>query len=492
MPLPFSGEYELVFSTLKSFEGDVSLHFPVNHLSEVVGWGRTQRVVSYVRSPATVEEIHEVLFLARSQGLTVTPYGAGHSYTDAALNAAGVTLNLSRMRRVLEWNPRQGIIRVEPGATIGDIWRLAIVDGWWPPVIPSTMEATLGGCLAMNVHGKNAWKMGSIGEHVLALSILLASGELVSCTPTSNPTLFHAVIGGLGLLGVITDITLQLRPIKSGKLLMRRRSADSFPGLFKIFAEEVSTIDYLEAWIDGYADGYHLGRGFVECGRFMDEYDPSSLRPQAQRLPEQGGFSLIAGVMGRAAQPLFNTSMKVGNRLLHTWRRIQDRGQEQPISLARFHFHSVAEFKAIRALTPMGISTIEPFIPAEHAESVFSELLKRSQRAGIMPIWCMFKQHRVDPFLLCYQVNGFSLELIYRATRQNSTKLKTLMEEMLEPIIAAGGHLYLSKDCILDASTYIRSMGQDRIQRFLAIKETYDPETLFQSNLFRRLLAQNE
>ena len=57
--------------------------------------------------------------------------------------------------------------------------------------------------------------------------------------------------------------------------------------------------------------------------------------------------------------------------------------------------------------------------------------------------------------------------------------------------IVAGGRLYLAKDDVLDADSYARSIGMDRIERFLAIKRAYDPEGLFQSALFRRIFAQD-
>src|SRR5207253_2432156 len=66
-----------------------------------------------------------------------------------------------------------------------------------------------------------------------------------------------------------------------------------------------------------------------------------------------------------------------------------------------------------------------------------------------------------------------------------------LLVELLEPVIGSGGRLYLAKDSVLNSQTYARSMGMDRIERFLAVKRTYDPEHIFQSDLFRRVFAQS-
>jgi decaprenylphospho-beta-D-ribofuranose 2-oxidase len=68
------------------------------------------------------------------------------------------------------------------------------------------MKTTLGGCAAMNVHGKNAYQMGTIGDHILEFEMLLPNGKLVTCSREQNSDLFHAAIGGFGMLGCFTSL----------------------------------------------------------------------------------------------------------------------------------------------------------------------------------------------------------------------------------------------------------------------------------------------
>lgn len=457
---------------------------------QVEGWGRTLRVSSYVWRPTTVQEIRELLSLARSHQRNVVLLGGGHSYYDAALNAEGITIDLSQMRRVLAWNPEQGIIQVEPGVTIGDLWRATMADGWWCVVAPGTMGATLGGCLSMNVHGRNAWKNGSIGAQVLAIELLLASGDLITITPSSNRDLFHAVIGGLGMIGVITSITLQLRPIQSGRLLVYQRPARLLSEMFAIFAEEAPQADYLEGWIDGYADRQHLGCGLVTCARFIEEPDPQSLQPYTQVASGIAGM-VRPELLGWLLRPFLTIGNKLGNTIYYRRGALGRSRRAYHMSLVQFHFRSDDVFRFLRALQPVGTRTIQPFVPAEQAPAVFTELLERSQRAGFMPVWCCLKQHRADPFLLSCNVDGFSLELGYHVTTNTARKLTVFLTEMRDLVIPAGGRLYLAKDDVLDAETFARSMGRDRIERFLAVKRAYDSEGLFQSALFRRIFTQD-
>ena len=74
-------------------------------------WGRTASAESYVYRPRTAEEVREVFEVARGHRLSVGLRGAGQSYGDAALNAGGVCLDLSRMDRIIDWNPATGVVQ---------------------------------------------------------------------------------------------------------------------------------------------------------------------------------------------------------------------------------------------------------------------------------------------------------------------------------------------------------------------------------------------
>ena len=184
--------------------------------TELTNWSKTARSQCYVYRVSDTRGIARALEAARAQHLSVIPHGAGHSYTDAALNTGGIVLDVTAMRKILSWDPVRGLIRVEPGVTLREIVQVCFKDGWWPFVSPSTPDVTIGGCAAMNVNGKNAWKCDPFGGYILSLEILLATGEACTLLPERDTELFRAFVGSMGLLGVITSITLQLQKIPSG------------------------------------------------------------------------------------------------------------------------------------------------------------------------------------------------------------------------------------------------------------------------------------
>ena len=225
---------------------------------EFTNWSRSTRSACFVNKVNDLAGMLETLAAARAQGLSVIPHGAGHSYTDAALNTGGVVLDVTPMRRILAWDVAQGIMRVEPGVTLQEMVQAAWEDGWWPVVSPSTGRVTVGGCAAMNVNGRNAWKCGPFGANILSLDVLFTTGEVRTFIPEQDPQLFHALVGSIGLLGIITSITVQLQRLASGSVSVHRQRAAGLDEIFSLFAEEEKSSDFMEAWLDGFARGDQL------------------------------------------------------------------------------------------------------------------------------------------------------------------------------------------------------------------------------------------
>ena len=453
---------------------------------EITNWSKSTRSACSVYQVNDLAGMVETLAIARAQGLSVIPHGAGHSYTDAALNTGGCVIDVTPMRRILSWNALNGIMCVEPGVTLQEMVQAAWKDGWWPVVSPSTPRVTIGGCVAMNVNGRNAWKSGPFGATILSLDVLFATGEVRTLTPEREPQLFHAIVGSIGLLGIITSITVQLERLASGHVSVRRRSAAGMEEIFDLFAETEKSSDFMEAWLDGFARGDQLGRGYVTCAALSPSGQvggsPFATFASPGRL-EESAVSLAA----RLARPALLPEVQMANRI-NTWWGGGSHGKNGQLrGLVPYTYWPGAFFSGYHALFPQGIETFQAFVPQQAAPLIFKEVLRYSQGQGCMPLWCVIKKHRHDPFLLSYQLDGFSLELNYARAGQAAQHLQQVLEHMIATVIGAGGRFYLAKDHFLTAAQYRQSVGEQVVETFLQLKQQFDPETRLQSDLFRRL-----
>lgn len=460
-------------------------------LERLSGWGGPLAGDCRVLRPSTEAGILDAFEIARRRGWSIGLRGAGQSYGDASLATGNLSLDVSRMRRVLEWDPVAGRIRVEPGVTIRELWQFVVEDGWWPPVVPGTSHASIGGCAAANIHGKNAWKVGPLGEHVEAIEVLFPNGDRRVLRRDADGDLFLAVIGGFGLLGVIVSITLRLKRVHSGLLDVTPLVARDLSEMIDLFVARLDDAAYLVGWVDVLARGRALGRGLVHEARHLapgvDAEPQRTLRRDFQELPDT-----ILGVVPKSKlwipmRALFHPlGMRAVNAVKY-WSAHLHAGKafRQPHAEFQFLLDYVPDWK--RAYGRQGMIQYQSFVPERTAEQTFRAKIELSHRRGLKPFLGVFKRHRRDDFLLTHGVDGYSLALEFQVTQANRRKLWDLAVELDDLVVGAGGRFYLAKDSTLRPRSFRSFMGEDRIERFLAWKRELDPENRLQTDLFRRL-----
>ncbi|EYF05166.1 FAD-binding protein [Chondromyces apiculatus] len=455
------------------------------------GFGRAVHAACRYAAPRSVEELEEVLGQAWDEGLSVAFRGSGRSYGDAALNTEGIVVDATGLDRVVRWEPETGVFEAEPGVTIEGLWRRTIEDGFWPAVVPGTMKPTLGGCVSMNIHGKNNFRAGTFGEHVLELDLLTPGRGKLRCSREENPEIFHAVVGGLGLLGAVTRVKLQLKRVESGRLRVRSLSAWSLDEMFDQFEGCLPGSDYVVGWVDCFARGEALGRGQIHAASYLEAgEDPEgrdSLHVEAQGLPGH-----ILGVpkskLWRLMKPFTNDFwVSVVNGLkfrASTW----EHGKSYLQSHVGFAFllDYVPDWRL--AYGAGGFIQVQVFVPHEGARACLHDVLAMCQEAGLPSYLGVLKRHRPDAFLLSHAVDGWSLALDFRVTAQTRARLWALTEQLTERVLAAGGRFYFAKDAVLRPEDVTRAYGRERLEGFLALKAALDPRQVLRSDLLRRAL----
>jgi decaprenylphospho-beta-D-ribofuranose 2-oxidase len=448
----------------------------------------------YVFRPSTTEGLSDVLGRARALGVPVTLRGAGRSYGDAALRPESVVVDLTRMRRTLAWDPRSGLIDLEPGVTIRDLWRFALGDGWWPPVVTGTMEPTVGGALGMNVHGKNNWQRGTIGDHCLELDLMDASGSVRTLAPDRDPEVFDAVIGGFGQLGIITRARLQLKRVHSGLVDVCAPAAPDLETMLRMTDEAKDDWEYVVGWIDTFARGRRLGRGLLHFARHLEAgEDPApaqSLRPERQDLPDTLFGIVPKAIMWRLLRPFTNRpGMRLVNLAKYTLGATIGNGSRyyQPLASFSFLLDYVPSWK--RIYSPGGLIQHQSFVPLAHAETAFRRQLETCHRFRMPSFLAVLKRHRPDRFLLSHAVDGYSLALDFPVVAGRREALWRLVRELAEITVEAGGRFYPAKDAAVPSELYRASFTDGQLERFTAIKRELDPDHLFRSALADRLLG---
>lgn len=450
-------------------------------------FGHSLKSQAYLFKPNTLDDLPAVFEYARSQDLTVTVRGAGRSYNDAALNGGGIVLDLQGMNRILAWDPHTGRITVEPGTTLWQLWHTTLPDGWWCPVVSGTMLTTLGGCLGANIHGKNNFHLGTIGEHVIQFTVLLPTGAHLTCSPKKNGDLFRAMIGGFGMLGVFTSITLQMKRVHSGLLNVLAWNVPDLETHLEELTAGAPDHDYIVGWLDATARGRVMGRGQLHAADYLTEgEDPApytTLDVDYQTLPEKFFGLVPKSILHTFMAPFMNNlGVPVVNTLKYL---LGSRSRTYRQSHAAFHF--LLDYVPNWELAYGDLIQYQSFLPRDNALAAWLEMLSLSHRKSLPAYLGVTKRHRPDEFLLSYAVDGFSLALDFRVTPRNRRRLAGMLAEFDRIVLDAGGRFYFAKNSETTAATALRFLGEERVARFRLLKKRCDPDNLLESDLFRRI-----
>lgn len=431
----------------------------------LVGWGRVHKAESRVARPERLVELQNALDEANGK---VASFGAGRSYGDVALNNGGSAILTTRLDRFLSFNDVTGELVLEPGVTWSNLLDTFLPRGFMAPVTPGTAFATLGGGVANDVHGKNQESAGSLGDHINWLDVLTASGEIVRASRQQNADLFHATVGGIGLTGIITALSLTMARVPGNTAMVESRRLANLESLLAALAERRPGQPYTVAWVDALATGRNLGRAILETAAPADGFVPEKPTRHKTMPVDLPGFAL-----SKFGVQAFNAIY---------WRCVPASGLAARVHWRKFLYPLDSILQWNRIYGRQGFHQFQCIVPHAEGPQAIRKLLEAFGRAGRGSFLAVLKaMDRSGIGNLSFAMPGLTLAVDI----PNRPGVEALLQTLEHITVEAGGRVYLAKDSSLTPATF-PAMYPD-LPRFREVLGRWDPNGRFDNDLARRL-----
>lgn len=407
---------------------------------------------------------------ALPQDLPRIARGGGVSYVAASFGGNAVSQELGAFDRLLDFDGETGRLTLEAGARIGDVQRFLLARGWYLPVTPGHPRASIGGCIAADVHGKNPARDGTFRSQVEALEIHAPLRGTVVASRQRNPELFEATCGGLGLTGSIIRARLKLARPPAG-LVLRRIPVANLAEAAGVLRESANA-RVLYGWHDG--RGRVFGRGVVWVGLSTDaaEATVEEVPPRTADLP---------GVVGALPFPLWNRAGIAAANGWLGWRWRRPGQVPESLSAALFPLNRARLYFA--AFGAPGMAEAQWLVPHPRFAAFAAALAEEVARSRPRITLIASKLFAGRAAGLALDGNGIALAIQLAAPRDPPQR--QFLERLAAIALAHEGRPNPIKDCSLDAAAARRGIaGFEAARERLA---AHNPGGLHGSELSRRL-----
>ena len=396
--------------------------------------------------------------------------GAGLSYCLASAGDGTTSIAMGRFNRILEFDRETGVIRVEAGMALGNLLEFVARHGFWLPVLPGYPSITVGGAIAMNIHGKSAYHSGLFADHVATLWLEHPDHGEIRCSKLERADVFDLTIGGFGFTGVIVSARIILKKPSGNRIERTRIKTANLADTVAVFDKHKEKSDQIYSWNDLNRSSRRFGAGFAYLESFI-------------KVPARGGFEPLAP----ASLESERVSCSLVRRPLldlipHVYRALEARRPERafldPMSAA---FPLLGKEGYLRACGAKGFREMQIIVPFVNW-SRFAEGLERLvHNFRITTTLGSLKIFRGIGKYLCFHSDGLCIALDIPL----QTGIDAFMAKVDELMLDCRGLPNVAKDSRLSATVAKSAfVGYDEFKRHLM---DFDPRARFQSALRSRL-----
>ena len=174
--------------------------------------------------------------------------GSNLSYSPLGINKNGISLDLKKFNRIIDFDENEKTITVEAGITLIDLLNFTLSKNLWIPQLPGYPTITIGGAVSANSHGKSCALHGTIRKSIKSILLFHKVNGWVKLSEKENKNIFDLTIGGLGLTGTIVQVTFKLININNTFFNTKKISVNNIQESKKYFSRENINNSFIYSW----------------------------------------------------------------------------------------------------------------------------------------------------------------------------------------------------------------------------------------------------
>lgn len=381
------------------------------------------------------EQLRDILQEAQKKHLTISIAGQRHSQGGHTYYKDSIVVDMTSYNEVMEFDPEQKMIRVQAGATWKDVQDYINPYGLAVKTMQSQNIFMVGGSLSVNAHGRDI-RNGSLIKSVESFRLLLADGRILNVSRTENANLFPLVIGGLGLFGIILDVTLSLTDNEMYKIAIDSLDVGSYS---RYFAKQVKANPDIHL---------HIARISVAPEHFLTEMYAINYVVD-RSVPLKGHDQLKAreeGVIPSKIMFNLNRFSGWGKNTLWASQKWYFAKQQDALISRNNAMRSESQFMEYRQAGSNDVLQ-EYFVPVQEFEGFiddFREILQ-TEKLNLLNITVRYVNHDEEAILSYAKDDMFALVCLFNVplSQQGQAQVRSGIQAVLDSVIDHHGSYYL-------------------------------------------------
>ncbi|HKU90414.1 MAG TPA: FAD-binding oxidoreductase [Steroidobacteraceae bacterium] len=445
--------------------------------------------VSRVLEPRTADEVAAAVATAAARGQPLAVCGARHAMGGQQFLTNGTLLDTRRLNHVRWFDRNEALIELGAGTTWPDVIRgyLALQRGPGPAFGIRQKQTgadrlTLGGAVSANMHGRTLAAQPFVAD-IEGLEVATPTGELLRCSREQNPELFRHVVGGYGLFGVVTAVTLRLVPrVKVERCVTRLEIEELIDAFDERIAAGHLYGDFQFATSPHSAD-------FLRTG-VLSSYRPVDAQrriPDDQRRLSQGDWNELLRLSHadkRAAFQRFIEFYLATNGQVY-W------SDTHQLNLYLEEYHGALDHRLGAAVRGSEMIT-ELFVPRDRLVAFMNDVRRDFRMNAVDFIYGTIRliEAEQETALPWARRNWacvvFNLHIDHRA--EDVARAADHFRRLIDHALSHGGSYFLTYHRYATATQLLAA--HPGIREFLATKHAVDPAGVFQSDWYSALREQ--